>query len=315
MKNNNLILSIDGGGSKTDFLIVDIKKLIKYELSGPGSNPNFYGIDGIKNLINSLKILINKNNIDKNEVDLIILGLAGISNKKYKNYLDNFFDSFFPNKRIILTSDAEIAHKSIWGDEKGITLLVGTGTIGISNENNQHSFITSGGLGFENHDVGGGYWIGKTLIFYLISTKNLDKNIVYNDLIEMVKEHYKKNNFNDVLDFSLGIQGRLGLASLAPKVIDLAKQGNEIAYKICDDGCEGLKQILLDLDFKENNKIAFHGSLILKSEFYRNILISKFNNLNWIKSSYKSVYGGLTILNGLNPKNYKNFKENGKTNN
>jgi len=308
MIKNNLILSIDGGGTKTDFLIVNIKKLIKYEFSGPGSNPNFYGIDGIKNLINSLKTLINKNNINKNEIDLIILGLAGISNKKYKNYLDNFFNLFFPNKRIILTSDAEIAHKSIWGDKKGITLLVGTGSIGISNENIQYNFITSGGLGFENHDVGSGYWIGKTLILYLISIKTLNKNILYNDLIEMVKEHYKKNNFNDVLDFSLGMEGRLGLASLAPKVINLAKEGNEIAYKICDDGCEGLKQILIDLNFKEKNKIAFHGSLILKSNFYRSILLSKFNNINWIKSSFKAVYGGLTILSGLNPKKYKNFK-------
>ena len=156
------------------------------------------------------------------------------------------------------------------------------------------------------------FGIPKKTLKYSFNDSSI-KTVADNNFVGLF--HYKKNNFNDVLDFSLGIQGRLGLASLAPKVIDLAKQGNEIAYKICDDGCEGLKQILLDLDFKENNKIAFHGSLILKSEFYRNILISKFNNLNWIKSSYKSVYGGLTILNGLNPKNYKNFKENGKTNN
>ena len=31
MNQNNLIISIDGGGSKTDFLIADIKKKIKKE--------------------------------------------------------------------------------------------------------------------------------------------------------------------------------------------------------------------------------------------------------------------------------------------
>ena len=309
MNQNNLIISIDGGGSKTDFLIADIKKKLKYEYSTSGSNPNFHGSDGLKNLFDELKKIQELNNINVNDIKSIVLGLAGISNKKYKNDLNCFFKNFYRNSKIILTSDAELAHKTIWGNNIGTTLLVGTGSIGISNSNKNKKLIISGGLGFENNDVGSGYWIAKTLILFLISNKNIFKNNFCNELIDLVKEHYNKKNFDDVLDYALGHEGKFVLANLSPKIIKLAKMGNEIAYKICDDGCEGLKEILTDLKSKNNffDTIGIHGSIILKNEFYRKLFFSKLVNINWIKSEYKSVFGGLTVLENINPNQYKKF--------
>ena len=313
MSENNLILSIDGGGSKTDFLIADVEKYIIYERSGPGSNPNFYGSFGIKNLIDVLINMFESNGINKDKVKSVILGLAGISNKKYSKSLNDFFKNYFPKKKIILTSDAELAHKTIWGDDKGTTLLVGTGSIGISNSNENKKFVISGGLGFDQNDIGGGYWIAKTLILFLISNKGFEDNTSYKELIELVKEHYDKNNFDEVLDYSLGDEGRFGLANLSPKIIKLAEIGNEIAYKICDDGCDGLKEIVMDLKSKNNifDKIGIHGSLILKNEFYRKMLFSKLIDIDWKKSNHKAVFGGLSILENINPNNYKKFINHG----
>lgn len=297
------ILSIDGGGTKTDLLLCNAERLTGAQTTGEGTNPNIYGKKGIESLVRQVTDILNRVNSSSEDIHECIIGMAGISHPKYRNDIENCMSLTLPNSSLRFTSDAELAHRSIWGSHPGMTLIVGTGSIALGT-NNEGRVLRSGGFGYQMGDEGSGYWLGKVLLTELIAAERSTFEDVI-DLIEKVTEQCGQATFENALTVLSSSENSISrVANLAPVVLSFAENGNLLASKIVSQGVEALGVLIEELSEKlgfngGQKKIGISGSVISKSDFYRGLikdqLLYQFDSVEWQQSDFPPVYGALML--------------------
>ena len=290
------VISVDGGGSQTTILLANLNSKLAYVKRTKGTSPNLYGEVGINRLKKNIISTIDYSRLSKNDISSLVVGMAGISTPKYKPKLKKILSDLVPLASIYLVSDAEMAHRAIWGKAHGMTLLVGTGSIAIGEDSNG-LLKRSGGYGFQIGDVGSGYWLGKNLLTQLIISERSEvKDLV--DLRKVVIDHYKTKLFEEALEIASSDKNIAEMAGLAVPLLHKAEDGNYLAKHIVDSGVEGLEELICNLIPKLDNQksIGFHGSLITKSKFYRSLLLNRLGIENWEKTQNEAVFGGLILI-------------------
>ena len=182
-------LGIDGGGSKTSFLLVDeyYNEICHLE-SGP-SNWLSVGADAAKQAITQgISYLTERPNI-------VCAGFAGAARHDSAAFYKEVLESLIPEAQIIIESDAFIASIGAIGVDPGIPLIAGTGSIVIGRDKARNMFRI-GGWGPYFGDEGSGFWIGR----------------------EAVREALRSLDLQAPADFSNRIAGRLGLKSISEVV-------------------------------------------------------------------------------------------------
>lgn len=304
MANERWILSIDGGGSKTDLLLLDTNARKGFILTGNGTNPNVYGQNGIGELENLIGQVLSHASCNATDVEACVVGMAGISNRKYRPALETMLETTFAAGDVNLTSDAELAHRSVWHGNPGITVIAGTGSmvLGIDSEGRLHR---AGGVGFTAGDEGSGYWLGKSILTQLITNeRSLDEDVV--ELKDAVGEFFGKKGFEEVLHtVSLSRRTVSSVAAVAPVILSIAERGNFLASQVVSHGAEKLAEMVEDVSEKtglkaENLSLGCCGSLIKQSQFYRDqvedFLLLSFNEVEWITADHLPVFGGLALV-------------------
>ncbi len=182
-------LGIDGGGSKTSFLLVDeyYNEICHIE-SGP-SNWLSVGANAAKQAITQgISYLTERPNI-------VCAGFAGAARHDSAAFYKEVLESLIPEAQIIIESDAFIASIGAIGVDPGILLIAGTGSIVIGRDKARNMFRI-GGWGPYFGDEGSGFWIGR----------------------EAVREALRSLDLQASTEFSNRIAGRLGLKSISEVV-------------------------------------------------------------------------------------------------
>ena len=182
-------LGIDGGGSKTSFLLVDeyYNEICHIE-SGP-SNWLSVGADAAKQAITQgISYLTERPNI-------VCAGFAGAARHDSAAFYKEVLESLIPEAQIVIESDAFIASIGAIGVDPGILLIAGTGSIVIGRDKARNMFRI-GGWGPYFGDEGSGFWIGR----------------------EAVREALRSLDLQASTEFSNRIAGRLGLKSISEVV-------------------------------------------------------------------------------------------------
>jgi len=150
-------LGIDGGGSKTMFLLVDeyYNELCHLQ-SGP-SNWLSVGADAARAAIREgVANLTERPNV-------ICAGFAGAARPESASFYKEVLTSLILDATIIVESDAFIASIGAIGVDPGILLIAGTGSIVIGRDANRSMFRV-GGWGPYFGDEGSGFWIGREAV-------------------------------------------------------------------------------------------------------------------------------------------------------
>jgi len=150
-------LGIDGGGSKTSFLLVneDDNELCRVQ-SGP-SNYLSVGADAAREAIaQGVSQLTEQPNI-------VCAGFAGAGRPESVAFYRGVLQSLIPEARILIESDAFIASIAAIGVEPGVVLIAGTGSIVIGRDKDRAMFRV-GGWGPYFGDEGSGFWIGREAV-------------------------------------------------------------------------------------------------------------------------------------------------------
>jgi len=150
-------LGIDGGGSKTTFLLVDeyYNELCHLQ-SGP-SNHLSVGAEAAREAITQgISELTEQPNI-------VCAGFAGAGRPDSVAFYKDVLQSLIPGAQIIIESDAFIASIGAIGIDPGVLLIAGTGSIVIGREKDRTMFRV-GGWGPYFGDEGSGFWIGREAI-------------------------------------------------------------------------------------------------------------------------------------------------------
>ena len=182
-------LGIDGGGSKTAFLLVDeyYNEVCHLE-SGP-SNWLSVGADAAKQAISQGISSLTET------PDIICAGFAGAARPDSAAFYRQVLQSLIPEAQIIIESDAFIASIGAIGVDPGILLIAGTGSIVIGRDHKRNMFRV-GGWGPYFGDEGSGFWIGR----------------------EAVSAALRSLDLQGSMEFANQIANRLGLKSI-PEVV------------------------------------------------------------------------------------------------
>src|SRR5438105_2737756 len=150
-------LGIDGGGSKTAFLLVDeYYNEVCHLQTGP-SNWLSVGADAAKEAITQgISQLSEPPNI-------VCAGFAGAARPDSAAFYKEVLNSLLPGAQIIIESDAFIASIGAIGIDPGILLIAGTGSIVIGRNKDRNMFRV-GGWGPHFGDEGSGFWIGREAV-------------------------------------------------------------------------------------------------------------------------------------------------------
>jgi N-acetylglucosamine kinase-like BadF-type ATPase len=310
-------VGIEGGGTKSSIILSDENGTIISKAKGKATNPNVIGFEtSAKNIVDSISSVCKKSNCAWKEISSITIGTAGGGNSASQLHLKKELQKkirdkkFFPLIRI--TSDAEITAEAALGNESGIVLIAGTGSILLGKKNeprftNHESQITSreprtfriGGWGNILGDEGSGFAIARDGVKEVVNT--FDRN---NEVTPLTKTALKFFSANNVYELPSKIfNGKKNLASFAPSVIELALKNDSQSLFVVEFHCNALLQQLQLVcnHFPNINKLplVLLGGLLENENFYSQMLKDNieqyFPQLEIQKPKFPSAYGAILL--------------------
>ncbi|MBQ7121309.1 MAG: hypothetical protein IJO03_03500 [Clostridia bacterium] len=286
------LLGIDGGGTKTEFLLTDLcKAKIRRTVLGT-SNPVNTGIESCKSVLRQ-GISEVCEGIDYSEVS-VFAGLAGSSAENLKAEIHSFLGSFhfgaFSNG-----SDADSALEVALKGENGAAVIMGTGIVAFSRSQG------------ELHRIGGrGYMIDKGTSGFCFGSDALNSAFEFLDgrggsglILKLVEKRLGKSLESSVSEIYAG--GAAYVASFAPVIFEAYEQGDAEAEKILDRNArEAAKLITAAHSFlKSDEKTVICGGLCRQKDILKPFLLRHLGEtFPLIFSDEPMVNGALSIAYG-----------------
>ena len=233
MKKSELIIGIDGGGTKTSCILFDTEGNIIDRIIKEGSNLYVFKENGVNILLSAINNILKKNKLNIDDINAYGIAVAGISDQNQKDLLLKELDRIKITSKTILLSDVEAAYRILCPKQQGLLVNIGTGIICFAKDHNG-KIIKEAGNGFDKGDIGSGYWLGKELFYRLI----LNEALVFEDddlkqIFDASIDKFNVKNFREM--YQLIEQGDdifSQLSSLGQDAIDLAMKGNDVALSI-----------------------------------------------------------------------------------
>jgi len=253
--NNEYILGIDGGGSKTRAVIVDANNnIIGTGLSGP-ANPLHGFEQAINSITESAELAIKDANLSGvNLSDLVAgVGLAGVNLPVLFEKMSNWQHPF---GKMFLATDLLIACLGAHDGSDGAVMITGTGSCGFSYVDG-HPY-TLGGHGFPHGDKGSGAWFGfQAANHVLMSLDGLkEKSVINEKLLALL-------DVTDSVEVVEMIAGKPAAyyARMANLVFDAAEEGDTVAKAIVAEGAGYISGVARQLATQKPPRISLIGGL------------------------------------------------------
>jgi N-acetylglucosamine kinase-like BadF-type ATPase len=205
-------LGIDGGGSKTAFLLVDeYYNEVCHVQSGP-SNHLSVGADAAKHALSDGIAKLTE------QPDIVCAGFAGAGRPDSVTFYKELLQSLIPGSQIIIESDAFISSIGAIGIDPGILLIAGTGSIVIGRDKDRSMFRV-GGWGPYFGDEGSGFWIGREAV--RAAFRSIDTQAP-TEFTERVAANLGLKSVREVVSaWSTGKVGVPEIAGLFPEVVSM----------------------------------------------------------------------------------------------
>lgn len=255
MKNKNIkfLLGIDGGGTKTEFLLTDLYGSEVRRCILGSSNPVNIGME---NTIKVLRDGIEKTceGIDCNRI-AVCAGLAGAGTGKNYQHINNFLSELGFGK-FSCSSDTALAIELALNDSDGTVIIMGTGIVALSRKSEYIHRI--GGWGYMIDDGGSGYCLGSAALnaaFKFVDGRGGSRTIA--EIIEKKLNKSLSEAVSDIYKY-----GPSYVASFSSAVFEAYESGDTTAHCIIDENAKAVAEIInTALEYDENNKVIICGGL------------------------------------------------------
>ena len=304
------VLGIDGGGTKTQVVVVNGSgQLCGVGLGGP-SNYDDVGIDtartSIGQAVDSARQMAG---LPQAPFAAAFLGMAGVVSPTDRGIIRDIAQTLglAAPEAIGVDHDCRIALAGGLSGRPGMVQIVGTGssTFGM---NAAGEGWRSGGWGQLISDEGSSYWLGVRAMRTAVSA--YDGRIPQTTLLEKVLTHLQLTHMNDIMHhiYITGIS-RAETAALAPLVIAAAKEGDKAASQLIDQGVEELAQCVTAvanrLGFTTSCELAMVGGLFRAGDIFvqpfKNAVLDRLPHCHIIPAELPPVLGaGVLSLQMLN---------------
>ncbi|NNE67171.1 MAG: hypothetical protein HKN33_11455 [Pyrinomonadaceae bacterium] len=228
---HDLFLGVDGGGTKTQIVIIDpIEKVVAEGMSGP-SNPLRVGVDvAVSNIFEAINEACDAADRSSEDIRNSFVGLAGVRRADIRETVKRRLESRLPTCSFTVVTDAEIALFGSTLGEPGAVLIAGTGSICFG-KNSEGNTAMAGGWGPLAGDEGGGASIAKQALQAI--AKALDGRGRPTKLCDVAVDYFRAATAEDLIVaiYAPKMDNRR-LAGFAKCVVETALEGDEIAMEI-----------------------------------------------------------------------------------
>jgi len=296
------VLAVDGGGTGCRAALCNsVGHILAY---ANGSSCNYHSI-GTEKATVALTVLLNS--LTKKQalrVNYMVLGLAGLDTKKDQATLTLIVHTALtaaniaPDK-VYLCNDAMLTLKGSVGQNNGVLIVAGTGSIacGITKDGLE---VRVGGWGYRVGDEGSGYSIGKAAITHIL--KSYDGREKPSALSTAILTELSLADEDTLVNWIYSSQFSIArIAALAPLIVRLANEGDHQGIKIIQHACQELSEMALTVIRKlglVNTKfsLVLSGGVLKNSIVHRQLielLTNTCTGLQMIVPSYQPICANL----------------------
>jgi N-acetylglucosamine kinase-like BadF-type ATPase len=234
LKLHNLYLGVDGGGTKTQIVLIDENKQIVGEGFDGASNPLRVGIEtAVTNILTAINSACDVGNLNRGDIVSATLGLAGVRREDLRQRVYERFIKNLHIKPVQVVTDADIALYGATRGKAGLVVIAGTGSICIG-QNDKGEKATAGGWGPLAGDEGGGAGIARRALQAI--AKASDGRGKPTRLIEVGLEYFRAARLEDLPVAIYAPQiDNARIAGFARFVIEAANGGDEVATGVLSE--------------------------------------------------------------------------------
>jgi N-acetylglucosamine kinase len=177
-------LGFDGGGTKTDCVLLDAKGAVIGEGRGGPANPLRSGYDGaFTSLHEAAAGAMAAARIRPGDVTNVCAGIAGAGRRSVVRRVMVFLTEEFPAALTQVATDYEVALESAAGSGLGVVLIAGTGSVAFG-RNAAGETARAGGYGPWIGDEGSAFDIGRRAVSAVARSRDTDAPVTM--LAEMI---------------------------------------------------------------------------------------------------------------------------------
>ena len=209
MESPKRVLGIEGGGTKTDWLLLSEGKVVSRGQL-PGSNLRLTSDETLGHLFASLP----------QDVSHAGVFLAGCGTEEDRKRLRGLGEAAWPFAKIAVGSDRDSGMATAFGEDDGIAVISGTGAAVHGRRGGR--IEKAGGWGHVVGDRGGGYDLARLGLRLVLSNYDLDQKIT--PAAERILRELSLNTLADLAGWAMEAD-KMSIARLAPAIFAGAKTG------------------------------------------------------------------------------------------
>ena len=283
-------LGIDGGGTKTEFLLTDKngREIRRSVLST--SNPVDIGIDDCIGLLRrGIYSVCSTTPLRKTAL------YAGIAGGSVGDNADKIQKALKPLGflRTDVGNDMATAYAAGLGGSDGISVIMGTGSVVYAkHKGNTFRF---GGYGYLFNDPGSGFNIGRDGIIASLQAEERGGTL----LLKKVQAKYHSTVLSALPIFYR--EGKREIASVAPLVFEAEAEGDNTAREILESNMQKLADIINTAaeKFDGETKAVLSGSIAKRFEALKKYLLPHIDKKVHVELAARTPVEGALILAGV----------------
>lgn len=265
-------LGIDGGGTKTAFLLADKEGRCIAQVRKPGCSYKEMGITSVAGLLEEgTKECLEKAGIPLERLSGAVIGLPCYGEiQNADGRILRLIREKFAEVPFYITNDAEVGWAGSLAMCPGINVVAGTGSIAYG-KNAAGISMRSGGWSEFFGDEGSCYWLGRRTME--LFSKEADGRRKKGALYGIVMEKFRLKNavdFIDMMDHTF-IRNRSQVASLQKLLLEAARQGDDGAVFLYQEAAEELGLMVGCIAERlwkgEKVSVSYSGGLFHAEEF------------------------------------------------
>ena len=259
-------IGVDGGGTKTEFLLIDGRGRKLKSVVLEGCNPSNCGLE------QSIEILrrgISYLRAEEMHVAGIFIGAAGMGGEKTKQGILSALGKTYPHIQIDCDNDIHNVIACCSNPNNCIAAISGTGCIVYSSTQDGLSRI--GGHGYLLDHNGSGFDVGRDAV--IAAMEAYEETGPATLLMDMVQ----KRLGGTFVGHGLNKKGPSHMASFAPLVFQAAEQGDEVAQQIIQRNADHMSHLICAAYKKapQVKTVILSGSLFSQNDRFFNTVVEK----------------------------------------
>lgn len=236
-----LFLGVDGGGTKTRFVLVDSDGNLAATHEGPTSYHLQIGMEAVRGVLaDGLASVFGQAGIDGRAVGHAFFGLPGHGeDSAAQALLDAMPEALLGHRRYCCGNDMVCAFAGSLAGEDGINIVAGTGSIAYGERRGKSA--RAGGWGEMFGDEGSAYWIAvKGLNIF---TRMSDGRLPKGQLHAAFTQSLDLRSDLDICGAVMNASSRESVAAMSRLVARAAHDGDAMAVQIFDDAARELASV------------------------------------------------------------------------